>query len=61
MIIRLIALDPRPRPGAKHDVVVYQVPEKSRELELMQELFDAAGIEWDIIEFNRKRKKETKE
>lgn len=48
MIIRLIAVDPRPRLG-KSDLIVIQVPEKSREFELLTELFDAAKIEWTTI------------
>lgn len=60
MIIRLIAIDPRPRPGSQHDVLVYQVPEHSREAELLQELLTAAGIEWEVIHSaspTRRRKK----
>jgi len=49
MIIRLIAVDPRPRQG-ESDLVVYQVPEHSRAHELLAELLDAAAIEWTTIE-----------
>lgn len=49
MIIRLMAVDPRARAGSMSDIVVYQVPENSREMELMIELFDAAGIQWTTI------------
>jgi hypothetical protein len=48
-IIRLIAVDPRPRLG-ESDLVVYQVPEKSRAHELLVELLDAASIEHAVIE-----------
>jgi prephenate dehydratase len=57
MIIRLIALDPRPRDASKTDIVVYQVPEKSRELELLMELFDQHGIEYTTLESNKRRRK----
>lgn len=57
MIIRLIAIDPRPRLGSKTDVVVYQLPENSREFELLTELFDKNGIDWSTIESKRKGKK----
>jgi hypothetical protein len=55
-IVRLIAVDPRPRLG-ESDLRVYQVPEKSREMELLQELFDAAGIEHTIVSAPERRKK----
>lgn len=43
-IVRLVVVDPRPRKG-ESDIRVYQVPEKSREMELLVELFNDAGIE----------------
>lgn len=49
MIVRMIAVDPRPRKG-EQDLRVYQVPEKSREFELLSELFDAAKIEWTVVQ-----------
>lgn len=49
MIIRLIAVDPRPRKG-ESDLVVYQVPENSRAHQLLCELLDEAKIEWALIE-----------
>lgn len=49
MIIRLIAIDPQPRLG-ESDVRAYQVPENSREAELLVELFEAAGLEYALIE-----------
>lgn len=48
MIVRLIAVDPRPRKG-ESDLRVYQVPENSREMELLTELFDLAAIEWTVV------------
>lgn len=56
MIIRLVVIDPRPR-DPHRDVVVYQVPENSRELELLIEAFTAAGIEFVEIESPPRRKK----
>lgn len=49
MIIRIIAVDPRPRPN-EGDLRVYQVPENSREQLFLQELFEHAGIEYAVIE-----------
>lgn len=49
MIIRLIAVDPRPRQG-ESDLVVYQVPENSRAHELLVEAFGELGIEVVAIE-----------
>ena len=47
--VRLIAVDPRPKKG-ESDLRVYQVPDKSRERELLEELFSFAGIECLVIE-----------
>lgn len=55
-IVRLIAVDPRPRIG-EGDVVVYQVPEHSREIELLIELFSEHGIEHTVLETARKKPK----
>jgi hypothetical protein len=49
MIIRLIAVDPHPRKG-KSDLLVYQVPEKSREMEFLIELFNEAHVEYALLE-----------
>jgi hypothetical protein len=49
MIVRIIAVDPRPRKG-ESDLVVYQVPEHSRSHELLVEVFKEAGIEVVTIE-----------
>ena len=56
MIIRLIAVDPVPRPG-RSDVLVYQVPENSRELEVLADLLTARGIEWTTLSTNNSVKK----
>lgn len=49
MIIRLMAVDPSPRAGSMSDIVVYQVPENSREMELLVTLLEAHGIQWTTI------------
>jgi hypothetical protein len=43
-IIRLIVVDPSPREGIKTDLVVYQVPEHSREFGLLTWAFDSLKI-----------------
>jgi hypothetical protein len=58
MIVRLIAVDPRPRQG-EQDVVVYQVPEHSRAQELLCELLDDAKIEWVVLEEVKRRRKKS--
>lgn len=51
MIIRLIAIDPAgSRPGTTNDCVVYQVPENSRELEVLKFAFEKAGIQFVEME-----------
>jgi len=45
MIIRLIAVDPRPA-IAETDIVIYQVPENSRAHKLLVETFTSVGIEF---------------
>lgn len=57
MIIRLIAVDPQPRPGTHSDVLVYQVPENSREFELLVSLLEKAGIDWTTVASPRKVEK----
>lgn len=49
MIVRLIAIDPNPRPG-ETDVLVYQVPEGSRAMELLCEMFEERKIEFIVLE-----------
>jgi hypothetical protein len=44
-IIRVIAVDPRPRP-MQEDIVIYQVPENSRAHQLLVETFTGAKIEF---------------
>lgn len=56
MIVRLMAIDPAPRVGSHTDVVVYQIPENSREYELLTTLFDKANIEWTVLKSKRKAK-----
>jgi hypothetical protein len=56
VIIRIIAVDPRPKPGTS-DVVVYQVPENSREFELLLELFDSARIDYVSLSTPKKNGK----
>jgi hypothetical protein len=55
-IVRLICVDPRPRQG-ESDLRVYQVPDKSREKELLEELFSQAGIEHAVMDIPRKSRK----
>lgn len=56
MIVKLIATDPRPRLDTKTDLVVYQVPENSREMQLLTELFDTHDIPWVLMPTSRKPK-----
>lgn len=56
MIIRLVAVDPRPRLDTKTDLVVYQLPENSREFELLTEMLDERKIEWTVLKTPRKPK-----
>lgn len=55
MIVRLIVIDPSPPPG-RTDTLVYQVPEHSRELELLVSLFTQANIESVVVEIPRRKK-----
>lgn len=55
MIIRLIAVDPRPR-ADRSDLLVYQVPENSREHRLLEECFSTLGIEHAVVAAPRKQK-----
>ncbi len=48
MIIRVIAVDPDP-PDKKDDLLVYQIPEHSRELALLLEMLDERKIEHTIL------------
>lgn len=48
MIVRVIAVDPSPRPG-KSDVLVWQVPENSREIEVLTGLLEEARMEWTTL------------
>lgn len=59
MIIRVIAIDPDPR-DPRDDVIVYQVPEKSRAHELLVELLERHGIEHVEIESTATRHRNKK-
>lgn len=58
-IVRIIVIDPQPRdPSA--DIIVYQVPEHSRALELLIEMLDERSIEHVELEskpYGSKRRK----
>ena len=56
MIVRLIVVDPNPTPG-KSDLLVYQVPENSRELALLEQALTKAGLEYAVIHSARQPKK----
>lgn len=60
MIVRLIVIDPRgirrDKAGRDTDILAYQVPEKSREMELLQELFSAHGVEWTVMSGPKRNK-----
>lgn len=49
MIVRLVAVDPFPR-KEEGDVLVYQIPQGSRAMELLCSLFDEHKIEWIVLE-----------
>jgi hypothetical protein len=55
VITRIIAVDPNPVAG-RSDLLVYQVPENSREYAMLTEALTAAGIEWDEVKSVRKHK-----
>lgn len=57
MIIRIIAIDPDPR-DPRDDVIVYQVPEKSRAHELLVELLERHGIEHVEMESTAMRRRQ---
>lgn len=59
-VVRVIAVDPFPRAG-ESDLLVYQVPENSRALELLQSLFNEKRIEWVLLERPLKPSKRTEE
>lgn len=58
MIVRIAAVDPRPR-NPHEDVVVYQVPENSRAYELLIEMLEKEGIDWVKIESRPRKAKPT--
>jgi hypothetical protein len=55
MIIRVIVIDPRPR-DPRDDVIVYQVPEKSRAHELLIEMLEDRRLEFVEIQSVKKLK-----
>jgi len=59
MIIRLVCVDPEPR-SAEDDLIVWQVPERSRAYEMLTQWFDENGIEWTQLEPNRGGQPRTK-
>lgn len=59
MITRVIVIDPSPR-DPRDDVIVYQVPEKSRAHELLLELLAQRRLEFVEIESTRKLKEKKK-
>lgn len=52
MIVNLIAVDPRD----DNRILQYRVPENSREIALLQELFDANNIEHAVLVARRRGK-----
>lgn len=56
MIVRIMVVDPEPR-NAIDDVIIYQVPERSRQEVLLCELLDNADIDWVKIKSTRRKKK----
>ena len=60
MIVRVIVIDPNPR-DPRDDVVVYQVPEKSRAFELLMDMLDCMKLEHVVINSDtpKRRKRET--
>jgi hypothetical protein len=59
MITRVIVIDPRPR-DPRDDVIVYQVPDKSRAYELLIEMLEERHLEFIEIESTKKLKEKTK-
>lgn len=60
MIVRLIVVDPRPR-KAGEDIIVYQVPEKSRAYGLLVEVLANAGVEFVELPSTRPAGRKKKE
>ena len=58
MIVRLMVIDPMPDAKRASDVLVYQVPENSREFHLLAELFNKAALDWTVLTPAVKMKKE---
>lgn len=49
MIIRVCVIDPEPR-DPRNDVLVFQVPERSRQYELLVRLLEQASLDFVTIE-----------
>lgn len=56
-IVRVVVVDPQPDPNRASDLLVYQVPENSRELTILVDAFMAAGHEPVIVRDTLKKKK----
>ncbi len=56
-ILRICVVDPEPRANCEDDVLVYQVPEHSRQEELLKSLLDEAGLEYVSIEPKPRKKR----
>jgi hypothetical protein len=54
MIVRIIVVDPKPQLG-RSDLLVYQVPERSREFAVLTELIGRAGLEWAVVPSTRRK------
>ena len=55
MIVRILAVDPTPAAG-RSDILVYQVPENSREFAVLTAALTASGVEWEEVKSVRKNK-----
>lgn len=56
-IIRICVVDPEPRPNCSDDVLVFQVPEHSRQEELLKQMLDEFGLEYVSIEPKPRKKR----
>ena len=59
MIVRIVVVDPKPQAG-RSDLLVYQVPEQSREFFVLTELLNRFGLEWALVPSQRKASKRSK-
>lgn len=58
MITRIVVIDPHPR-DVRDDVIVYQVPEKSRAFELLADMLTREGFQWVEVPSTERRKRES--